>query len=312
MANLKSTQINGNMSISGAVKMKNNDYTKVPTGTTAQRPSTPENGMIRYNTDIDSFEGYKVDNFSSIGGLNVPVGTILMYSPGYFTANDNSGFSVEGPLANTVAAVNSVLSDEWRVCDGSEFLDERSPIWNVAGRYLPNLTDDRFIRGSSAAGAVGGSNQKILSTPQLPIHSHTAAINNASGSHSHSVGNTSISYANHGHSTPSLGNRNLTHRHAMLTGAVDDFNFSTAPGQYPVADATGNYRGTFTGYANAPHRHGGAPVGNANASHRHPVSISAANSPHSHTISQVGNAGSGDSINIEPSYITTLYIIKIK
>jgi hypothetical protein len=30
----------------------------VPRGTTAQRPSVPTNGMVRYNTDIARFEGY--------------------------------------------------------------------------------------------------------------------------------------------------------------------------------------------------------------------------------------------------------------
>jgi hypothetical protein len=30
----------------------------VPRGTTAQRPSVPTNGMVRYNTDTARFEGY--------------------------------------------------------------------------------------------------------------------------------------------------------------------------------------------------------------------------------------------------------------
>jgi hypothetical protein len=30
----------------------------MPRGTTAQRPTVPVNGMIRYNTDIARFEGY--------------------------------------------------------------------------------------------------------------------------------------------------------------------------------------------------------------------------------------------------------------
>lgn len=31
---------------------------KVPAGTTAQRPSSPVNGMIRYNTSTNTVEGY--------------------------------------------------------------------------------------------------------------------------------------------------------------------------------------------------------------------------------------------------------------
>lgn len=30
----------------------------IPSGTTAQRPTTPVNGMVRYNTDNQRFEGY--------------------------------------------------------------------------------------------------------------------------------------------------------------------------------------------------------------------------------------------------------------
>ena len=32
--------------------------TKIPTGTTAQRPSVPTNGMVRYNTTLNKLEGY--------------------------------------------------------------------------------------------------------------------------------------------------------------------------------------------------------------------------------------------------------------
>ena len=31
---------------------------QIPAGTTAQRSSTPTNGMVRYNTDLNAYEGY--------------------------------------------------------------------------------------------------------------------------------------------------------------------------------------------------------------------------------------------------------------
>jgi hypothetical protein len=40
----------------------------VPVGTTAQLPGTPATGMIRYNTDYDTFEGYSGTAWGSIGG----------------------------------------------------------------------------------------------------------------------------------------------------------------------------------------------------------------------------------------------------
>jgi len=40
---------------------------RLPNGTTAQRPGTPQTGMIRYNSDTGSFEGYTT-TWGSIGG----------------------------------------------------------------------------------------------------------------------------------------------------------------------------------------------------------------------------------------------------
>ena len=40
----------------------------VPVGTSGQRPGVPANGDIRYNTDTDSYEGYKEGNWLPLGG----------------------------------------------------------------------------------------------------------------------------------------------------------------------------------------------------------------------------------------------------
>jgi len=41
---------------------------ELPVGTTAQRDGTPSAGYIRYNTTINSFEGYNGSSWGSIGG----------------------------------------------------------------------------------------------------------------------------------------------------------------------------------------------------------------------------------------------------
>jgi hypothetical protein len=49
----------GNVTISdGDLTMSGTGAVKVPSGTTAQRPSSPVNGMVRYNTDNSNMEGY--------------------------------------------------------------------------------------------------------------------------------------------------------------------------------------------------------------------------------------------------------------
>lgn len=50
----------------------------LPTGTTAQRTASPANGMIRYNTDTNEFEGYQNGSWAGIGGGN-PLFTVLWW-----------------------------------------------------------------------------------------------------------------------------------------------------------------------------------------------------------------------------------------
>ena len=46
-------------------------FLQVPTGTTAQRPWVPANGMIRYNSTQSTFEGYSSSAWSSLGVLSL-------------------------------------------------------------------------------------------------------------------------------------------------------------------------------------------------------------------------------------------------
>ena len=54
--------------MSAAVLFSNTDYTTIPSGTTAQRPGSPAAGMIRFNTDLASFEQYNGTAWTTAGG----------------------------------------------------------------------------------------------------------------------------------------------------------------------------------------------------------------------------------------------------
>jgi hypothetical protein len=54
--------------ISGNVDNTSTGYFDLPTGTTAQRPGSPNSGMIRFNTDLTQFEGYTGSAWSAVGG----------------------------------------------------------------------------------------------------------------------------------------------------------------------------------------------------------------------------------------------------
>ena len=54
-------------SLSGNVDNTATGYFDLPAGTTAQRPGSPNAGMVRYNTDLNGFEGYG-STWGSLGG----------------------------------------------------------------------------------------------------------------------------------------------------------------------------------------------------------------------------------------------------
>jgi hypothetical protein len=54
--------------IQGNTVIYNDRVFQVGAGTTAQRPASPQAGMIRFNTDLGSYEGYDGSEWSSIGG----------------------------------------------------------------------------------------------------------------------------------------------------------------------------------------------------------------------------------------------------
>lgn len=54
-ANTTALLCNGTSAI---VSFPTTGYLTLPSGTTAQRPSTPVNGMVRYNTTLSRVEGY--------------------------------------------------------------------------------------------------------------------------------------------------------------------------------------------------------------------------------------------------------------
>ena len=73
----------------------------MPNGTTAQRPGTPAEGMIRYNSTTDTFEGYADGAWGAIGGGASAAGAIYenvtTISTSYTLTAGTNGMSV-GPM----------------------------------------------------------------------------------------------------------------------------------------------------------------------------------------------------------------------
>lgn len=65
---LSTKAISGNFSVTGDVTFSGTTATKVQTGTTAQRPGTPTQGMFRFNSSTGGFEGYNGAAWGAVGG----------------------------------------------------------------------------------------------------------------------------------------------------------------------------------------------------------------------------------------------------
>ena len=58
----------GTATFGGNILMSGTGTLDLPVGTTAERPGTPNNGMIRYNTTLTRYEGYSGSAWGSLGG----------------------------------------------------------------------------------------------------------------------------------------------------------------------------------------------------------------------------------------------------
>ena len=204
-----------------------------------------------------------------------PVGSIIAYSPGYFTNGSNGGFTHQMVSANTVAAVNALLnSSGWYVCDGAALNDADSGIFNGAGRYLPNLTDDRFLMGDTVAGGIGGANSNdishvhstgnfTLTTSHIPSHSHTVTVNSG-GAHTHNI----ATY----YDTPTGGSN---------VQFTDSTHFRT--NEQTLSDG----------------------------SHSHTASAGNTGSGNAHNHGNTGSSGS-ESLENRPKYLSCFYIMRVK
>jgi hypothetical protein len=91
---------------------------KLPAGTTAQRSGSPVDGMLRYNSDLDSFEGYVDGIWGGIGGAQAG-GAIMTNkstaSVSYTIASGENGLSV-GPVTVSNGVTITVSSGQrWLV-----------------------------------------------------------------------------------------------------------------------------------------------------------------------------------------------------
>jgi hypothetical protein len=92
------------------VTLNSSGAVTVPVGTTAQQP-TPATGMFRFNSDIQSFEGYNGTSWGGIGGAQAGGAIVTnkkLASVNYTIDTTENGFSV-GPI--TIASGVTITVD---------------------------------------------------------------------------------------------------------------------------------------------------------------------------------------------------------
>jgi hypothetical protein len=211
-----------------------------------------------------------------------PVGSIVAFNGGYYTNASNGGFT--NVVGNTVAAVNAYCnSDGWYACDGSTLNLAGSPIFNGTGRYLPNLTDSRFIQGSTTAGSVGGSN--TTSHTHTITHTHTISHNH-NIYHSHGTGNFTLTI-----------NEIPSHRHPFSSF---DINGNTSLGTEDAGSPITQYT-SYVGGSQA-HNHGSTVSQDTTTTGPPSATNSGASS--------AANTGTPSNTENRPSFLSCIYIMR--
>jgi len=137
----------------------------LPNGTQAQRPSSPINGMVRYNSESASFEGYANNFWSGIGGGGTTdrvnqahtflVGDVLYLNGSTYT-------KARADAANTAEVVGMVS----RVIDSNQF--EITLSGEVSG--LTGLTTGEvYFLSETTPGAITITEPSVVGQISLPV-----------------------------------------------------------------------------------------------------------------------------------------------
>jgi hypothetical protein len=128
----------------------------------------------------------------------LPVGTVLMYN----------GTAI--PDADTRSTdLSYLMMLGWYVCNGQT--------------STPDLRN-RFIVGDTVSGATGGSDDA-----QVPQHTHTYSIGNASVSHTHSYSSLTMGYTDPNHTHTFYSNASGTSANRLLAGALNTSTYMMKP-----------------------------------------------------------------------------------
>jgi len=95
----------------GDILMSGTGQIDLPVGTTAQRSGSPNSGMLRFNSETSSFEGYNGSAWGSIGGGGG--GLDIFYNEDHESATDSSDYTTGlNATFDNIGTLGGALADE--------------------------------------------------------------------------------------------------------------------------------------------------------------------------------------------------------
>ncbi|QQG35807.1 MAG: tail fiber domain-containing protein [Micavibrio aeruginosavorus] len=162
-------------------------------GTTAQRPSSPVNGMIRYNSQNDKFEGYQAGSWQDIV-TGAATGTFVGLTDTPASYGGSAGYFVkvnagESGLTFSSSLINNVSGQPAPVGLGLVDLDDVTISAPTAGQvlYYSSSGGGQWVNGAAASSAIDD-----LSDARVGYSSNSMYLGTGVGAASSASGNVGV------------------------------------------------------------------------------------------------------------------------
>jgi hypothetical protein len=154
-------------------------YLQVPTGTTAQRPWVPANGMIRYNSTQSTFEGYSSSAWSSLGGVKSVDGyTYIQAETSAGASNGDLDFYAENSGGNAATQVGqwnrTNLKDYTGTLVGTQTTQN---VFNATATTVNAFGAATTLSIGAATGTLTINNANTVITGNLTVNGTTTTVN---------------------------------------------------------------------------------------------------------------------------------------
>lgn len=148
-----------------SVQINASDSLGLPSGDTAQRPSNPQQGYIRYNTTFQTFEGYGAGNaWGSLGGVKDTNQDTFISAESFPSSNDdiirffNSNIETMKLMRNGFVGINTATPTErLELSDGNARFNSNVYVMQRLGVGLSNPLQSLHVAGNirAANGTLG-------------------------------------------------------------------------------------------------------------------------------------------------------------